>query len=174
MIKQVMMAAVLMTSLSACAHTLRSETDAYAAYAADARTHRHNIQRGYVAGTGGWGDCPDQGVAMLDRPIYGCDAGNLLVMFKNQEQGMTWRIELDGEELSVNGETVYEGIPPRANAWVLLDEPGMHSVSGEAFVLRGNRWVKVGEFDTHAVWNTPRGANNFHVFHLNRRLLDRY
>lgn len=171
--RQFILAAVLMTSLSACAHTLRSETDAYAAYAADARMHRHNIQRGYVAGTGGFGDCPDQGVMMLDRPIYGCDAGNLLVMFKNQESAVTWRIEIDGEELSVNGETVYEGVPPRANGWVLLDEPGMHSVSGEAYVLRGNRWVLLGSFDRTLYAGRPQGADNFHTFSLRTSLLGR-
>jgi hypothetical protein len=173
--KQLFLAMIVSSlSLSACAHTLRSETDAYAAYAAAAHGHMRDIQTGHVSGYGGYGDCPDQGVAMLDRPVFRCDAGNLLVMFKNQETGLTWRIYLDGEELSVNGETVYEGIPPRANAWVLLDAPGYHSVSGEAYVLRGNQWVKVGEFDTHAVWNRPNGADNFHIFHLNQALLDRY
>ncbi len=124
-------------------------------------------------GMAGLGDCPPQGVAMLDRPVRGCDAGALLVMVKNQTE-YTMRVYIDGEQLSVNGETVYEGIPPRSNAWVFLEETGMHTISGEAFAPRGMGWTKVDEFDTHAVWNHPRGADNFHVFHIDRNLLRRY
>jgi hypothetical protein len=154
--KTMILAATMMVMLTACG-TAANGSGGYA----------NGTIRGRLAGEVPYG--PPPGVAMLDSAIPGCSE-HLLVQFRN-ETDASWIVYVDGEELSVNGETTYEAIPPRSHAFVCLDFPGRHSVSGEAYDTRYGEWAKVGEFDTHAIWDYPRGANRFHTFYLSRAKL---
>jgi hypothetical protein len=168
---KILMATLAMLLLSACSTATNGRRTGFGFN--PARQPGVNVSGYQMTGPRSYG--PPQGVMMLDYPEPGCPR-SMLLRIENRHL-YDWVLDIDSEQLTVNGDTTYEAMPAaeqtpngryrnKTVGFVCLNMPGWHTITGTAYENRYGEMVAVGHFEMRQLWDGPRGANPYNTFYL--------